>query len=121
MFSFTSAANPSCVAVEKSSRDLRTSELLPSTSLFKFESPLCSLHFQAGLQITDYVHHSNETSKRESIISVGEAVPLHPTHTQWKKVGLVGVLLCLIKSVRSCRFAQHLFLIQQGGEMKASH
>lgn len=82
MFSFTSAANPSCVAVEKS---LRTSELLPSRSLFKFESPLRSLHFQAGLQITDYVHHSNETSKRESIISVGEAVPLHPTHTQWKK------------------------------------
>lgn len=56
------------------------------------------IYFQAGLQITDYVHHGNKASKQESIISVGEAGPLHPPYTV-EKVDLVGVLLCLLKSV----------------------
>lgn len=34
-----------------------------------------------GKQIMDYVHHSNKTSERRPIISLSEAVPLHPTHT----------------------------------------
>lgn len=54
-----------------------------------------------GKQIMDYVRHSNKTSERRPIISLSEAVPLHPTHAQWKflkkKVYLVGGLLCLLK------------------------
>lgn len=56
------------------------------------------MYFQDGLPITDYVHHGNKASKQESIISVSEAGPLHPTHTV-EKVDLVGVLLCFSKSV----------------------
>lgn len=53
-----------------------------------------------GKQIMDYVHHSNKTSERRPIISLSEAVPLHPTRTVEnfkKKVYLVGGLLCLLK------------------------
>lgn len=45
------------------------------------------ISFQASLQITDYVHHGNKASKRESIISVSEAGPLHPTHSGKSRFG----------------------------------
>lgn len=101
MFSFTSPANARWVAVER--KLTLTGERLnydrPEVCL-SLTHLYADLHFQAGLQIADYVHHSNDTSKRESIISVGEAVPLHPTHTRsGKKADLLGVSLCLVKSL----------------------
>lgn len=96
-FGFTSPENSSCVAVEKKLRWLENVRII-TVLKSKFESPLCSLHVQAGLQITDYVHHSNETSKRESIISVGEA-STSSSYTHAVEKSRLGVLLCPIKSV----------------------
>lgn len=79
------------------------------------------IYFQASLQITDYVDHGNKASKRESIISVSEAGPLHPTHTV-EKVDLVGVLLCLVKSsLGAANLFSICFYCNEGGVIKSNY
>lgn len=105
---------------------MRRSELPASRGLFKFESPLRSPHVQAALQITDDVRHSNGTSKRESIISVGEAVPLHPTHTQWGGGGEEDLVVWSFTlphkiNLGPADLLRICFELSREGEMKASH
>lgn len=69
-----------------------------------------------GKQIMDYVHHSNKTSERRPIISLSEAVPLHPTRSgKLEKKSIFSGRFAFASSneFESCKFAQRLSLIQR--------
>lgn len=75
-----------------------------------------------GKQIMDYVHHSNKTSERRPIISLSEAVPLHPTHSgKLEKKSIFSGRFAFSSSneFESCKFAQRLSLIQREGRWKS--